>query len=179
MSLILEALKKLEREKQTPPDRGFLVVAHVPWPAGGRGRSLWLGGVGALAVAGLLAFFLLRGREGRRTVPTEPLATTPATTPESSVPPTGRRGARGQPACGEPIAREHPRWPSRSPPARAASPLARGDAGDAGQARSRLPLHPKARATCASTPSPGRKAGPSRSSTTEWCARAMSSTGFT
>ena len=32
MSLILEALKKLDREKKAP-DRGFLVVGAVPWPA--------------------------------------------------------------------------------------------------------------------------------------------------
>ena len=38
MSLILEALKKLEREKQSP-DRGFLVMAHVPWAAAAAGRG--------------------------------------------------------------------------------------------------------------------------------------------
>jgi hypothetical protein len=32
VSLILEALKKLDREKRAP-DRGFLVVGAVPWPA--------------------------------------------------------------------------------------------------------------------------------------------------
>jgi hypothetical protein len=32
LSLILEALKKLDREKKAP-DRGFLVVGAVPWPA--------------------------------------------------------------------------------------------------------------------------------------------------
>ena len=32
MSLILEALKKLDREKKAP-DRGFLVVGAVPWPS--------------------------------------------------------------------------------------------------------------------------------------------------
>ena len=30
MSLILEALRKLERDKDTP-ERGFLVTAHLPW----------------------------------------------------------------------------------------------------------------------------------------------------
>ena len=71
MSLILEALKKLEREKQTP-DRGFLVVAHVPWPAGTAGRSLWLGVAAALGMVGLLAFVLLRGREGASAVVSAP-----------------------------------------------------------------------------------------------------------
>jgi hypothetical protein len=93
VSLILEALKKLEREKQTPPDRGFLVVAHVPWPAGTRSRSLWLGGVGALAAAGLLALVLNRGREGRPAAVTPPVATTPTAraTPEASREPEASR----------------------------------------------------------------------------------------
>ena len=78
MSLILEALKKLEREKQTP-DRGFLVVAHVPWPAGSADRSLWLGGALALGLLGLLAFFLLRGREAQPVPgPPAPVTTLPA-----------------------------------------------------------------------------------------------------
>jgi len=47
LSLILEALKKLEREKQAP-DKGFLVVAHVPWAVGSRG---WPRGPLALGIA--------------------------------------------------------------------------------------------------------------------------------
>jgi hypothetical protein len=39
VSLILEALKKLDREKKTP-DRGFLVVGAVPWPAPRPRRAL-------------------------------------------------------------------------------------------------------------------------------------------
>ena len=54
MSLILEALKKLERDKQAP-DRGFLVVAHVPWATKAQGTRLWLGIAGALLVLGLAA----------------------------------------------------------------------------------------------------------------------------
>jgi len=54
VSLILEALKKLERDKQAP-DRGFLVVAHVPWAAKAQGRKLWIGLAGALLVLGLAA----------------------------------------------------------------------------------------------------------------------------
>lgn len=55
MSLILEALKKLERERDTS-GRGFLVVAQTPWRGSGRRRWLRLGAVavagGALAGAG-------------------------------------------------------------------------------------------------------------------------------
>ena len=43
MSLILEALRKLEREKAAG-DRGFVVLSQVPWVSGrtGRGRFAWL-----------------------------------------------------------------------------------------------------------------------------------------
>lgn len=56
MSLILDALKKREREKQVP-ERGFLVTARAPWPAR-RGPRL-LAGVVAVAVAvGAVAFWI-------------------------------------------------------------------------------------------------------------------------
>jgi hypothetical protein len=42
MSLILEALKKLERDKQAP-DRGFVVMAPVTWPAAVTPRSVMVG----------------------------------------------------------------------------------------------------------------------------------------
>ncbi len=81
MSLILEALKKLEREKQTQ-DRGFLVVAHVPWAAGPPGRSRWLGLAVALTTLGfLVTLLLLRGREGR------PAAATAVSSPPPMAPP--------------------------------------------------------------------------------------------
>ena len=112
MSLILEALKKLEREKQTP-DRGFLVVAHVPWPAGAAGRSLWLGVAGALAIAGLLAALLLRGREGR---PPAAASQPVATMPEASAAPAAALPAFPSPA---------PLAPRPAAPLVAAAPLPR------------------------------------------------------
>lgn len=89
MSLILEALKKLEREKQVP-DKGFLVVAHVPWATGtprGPRALMALGvvlGVGA-AAAGL--WLVRRGAAVAREAPSAApaAASAPATT---SVPPT-------------------------------------------------------------------------------------------
>jgi hypothetical protein len=51
MSLILEALRKREREKQVP-ERGFLVMAPAPWAAP-RGR-----GVAVIVLAGVVAFGL-------------------------------------------------------------------------------------------------------------------------
>jgi hypothetical protein len=48
VSLILEALKKLEREKQSPDRGGFLVLGPTSWPSAAReGRRV------ALVVAGL------------------------------------------------------------------------------------------------------------------------------
>lgn len=51
MSLILEALRKLDREKLAP-DRGFLVLAPASWPSRGGSRA-------GAAVAALLAALLL------------------------------------------------------------------------------------------------------------------------
>jgi hypothetical protein len=53
VSLILEALKKLEREKKTP-ERGFLVTTRAAWPSpGARPLAYVLAG---LALAGVGAF---------------------------------------------------------------------------------------------------------------------------
>ena len=65
MSLILEALKKLDREKKAP-DRGFLVVGAVPWPAP-RPRQwtplLLVVAVGAAAGSALWLAWRARGHE--------------------------------------------------------------------------------------------------------------------
>jgi hypothetical protein len=56
VSLILEALKKLERERDST-GRGFLVVAHTPWPATrARAARLVLMAVAAGALAGTAAW---------------------------------------------------------------------------------------------------------------------------
>jgi hypothetical protein len=84
VSLILEALRKLERDKDAP-ERGFVVMTHVPWAQGG-GRSRLLG-LGALALAvavGALAVALWWGRTTKPPVP-EPRAV--ATVPPSPPPP--------------------------------------------------------------------------------------------
>ncbi len=74
MSLILEALRKREREKQVP-ERGFLVMAPTPWAAA-PGRSL-----GTLLLAGLVAFGLgvaFMAWRTPRALPPAPPATVPA-----------------------------------------------------------------------------------------------------
>ena len=60
MSLILEALKKVERERATPEQRGFLVLGPAAW-APSRSNLAWiLGMVGAAAVAGGTVYVLTR-----------------------------------------------------------------------------------------------------------------------
>ena len=50
MSLILEALKKLEREKQAGA-RGLVVLSHLPWTGARSGRTTMVGAVVAAVVA--------------------------------------------------------------------------------------------------------------------------------
>jgi hypothetical protein len=69
VSLILEALKKLDREKKAP-DRGFLVVGAVPWPAP-RPRPwtplLFVVAAGAAAGSALWLAWRARGHEAAAT----------------------------------------------------------------------------------------------------------------
>ncbi len=88
MSLILEALRKLERDKDAP-ERGFVVMTHVPWAQGGK-RSR-LAAVSALALAlavGALAVALWRGRGVKpvlpETRPTAASAAAPAAIPTAA-----------------------------------------------------------------------------------------------
>lgn len=88
MSLIFEALKKLEREKQVPSS-GFAVVPHVAWPARRVGRrGFWL-------VAGLL-FLGLAALVVRHRVAGAPAVSQTASThavPDSAPPPPARASA--------------------------------------------------------------------------------------
>lgn len=60
MSLILEALKKVERERATPEQRGFLVLGPAAW-APSRSNLAWvLGMIGAAAVAGGAVYVVTR-----------------------------------------------------------------------------------------------------------------------
>jgi hypothetical protein len=80
VSLILEALRKLERDKDAP-ERGFVVMTHVPWAQGGKRSRLVAVSAFALALAvGALAIALWRGRGVKPAAP-EPRATAAAAVP--------------------------------------------------------------------------------------------------
>ena len=119
MSLILEALKKLDREKRAP-DRGFLVVGAVPWPAP-RPRP-WMPlllVLAAGAAAGSVLWLAWRAR-GREEVPTRVVTSTTMSAaapraaavplvvaPPSTLPPLVESPTRGpgtRPAADRPAA---------------------------------------------------------------------------
>ena len=87
MSLILDALKKLEREKDAR-EPGVLVVGSVPWGARARSR---LPLAAALAGTGLVALVALalwpRDRPARPAAAPSPVGSAPATTPTTSAAP--------------------------------------------------------------------------------------------
>ena len=90
MSLILEALKKLEREKGTP-DRGFLVLAHLQGPAGSRRRSgvVAAGVLAIVAVVGLGLGWWRLAAERRQPAPAvipHPAAASPPPMPAALAP---------------------------------------------------------------------------------------------
>jgi hypothetical protein len=93
VSLILEALKKLEREKQQP-DRGFLVMAQVPWAGEGRrGKALLgLGLLVAVVVAAGAVLVLRRGDETKPPAPVESAPAAPSPPPSSPAAPLGPAG---------------------------------------------------------------------------------------
>lgn len=71
MSLVLEALRKLDREKGRD-ERGFVVMAAAPWPTRARRVPLWVA-AGVAAVAAAAAVFLMM-RPPRPSAPALPAA---------------------------------------------------------------------------------------------------------
>jgi hypothetical protein len=86
MSLILEALKKLEREKETG-ERGLVVLSHLPWVGARTGRA----GLVAASVAVLALVLLVLGGAGiwqwRRGAGANPTADAPLSGSASSMAP--------------------------------------------------------------------------------------------
>jgi len=114
VSLILEALKKLERERKTP-QRGFLVTTPAAWPSRGEGglRAAYV--LAGLAVAaGVLGAWLVLGRARPRpveAVPAPPAAALRPLPPALSLP-APATSLRRFPGSSPP--------PSSTPPAAAA-----------------------------------------------------------
>lgn len=124
MSLILEALRKLEREKQSP-DAGLVVVGHTPWTAGspGRSRSVLIA-LGVALVAGGIGLGIWLGRAPSRVSTSPPAATAVApplaagaVTPSSAPASSGTAGvAVPAPAQTEPIEPPHSGAEPADPP---------------------------------------------------------------
>jgi hypothetical protein len=82
VSLILDALRKLERDKEAR-EPGVVVVGAVPW--GQRGSRRWL--AASLAAAALLALLAVGGWLRRGPAPVAPLEPPGAPSPGPAIPP--------------------------------------------------------------------------------------------
>ena len=135
MSLIFEALKKLDREKQAP-ERGFLVVGASGWGGGRRARALPI--AAALAAAGVAGFLFAQWAQRPRVetaasatpapapnvgrvAPTAPPATYAAPTLSAVV-----REAAPPPAPSRTVAPAAPAARAEPPPPATSDPLAAG-----------------------------------------------------
>jgi hypothetical protein len=107
VSLILEALKKLDREKQAP-DRGVVIMGPTAWPSPREGfsRLAWPALFLAAVVLGgaLGALWLLRGPRGqsaadgaRAAVPAQPAPAAPAPASRPLLDPPPAAAARPKP----------------------------------------------------------------------------------
>jgi cytoskeletal protein RodZ len=110
VSLILDALKKLEREKERP-ERGFLVLSHLPWALGRRRSFTTLAVVllgAGLAVGGGLGLWIA-GRGKAPSVPAAARESPPAaSTATPSVAPTASPPAAPSAAPSETAAAPEP-----------------------------------------------------------------------
>jgi hypothetical protein len=136
VSLILEALKKLERDRQTHP-RGFLVLGQPAWaPAGERAwtRRIPLGAAAALAGGAVAAVLLWPGRS------------------REAVRPADAAPATMVAAAAAPLAAAAPQMAATAPPVAAAPALSSAPGPEPATPEARQPLvaWPPVR----STPSP-------------------------
>jgi hypothetical protein len=124
VSLVLEALKKLDREKGRD-ERGFLVMAAAPWPQ--RAARRWPAWAAAgVAAAGAVAA-LLAVRAQRAPAPAVPI---PAPTVAAAAPERAARAIVPPPAVPNRVAaagapRPSERTATPNPPEVAAAPAAR------------------------------------------------------
>ena len=128
MSLIFEALKKLDREKQAPTERGFVVVAQAPWPESRRRRLRWLVLAASLVVV-LALGSLVWLRRPRPAAPASPASATAAIPTAVAVARASPIVTPAQPARSTPVPAPAAIWqrpaPSAPPqkPAAAATPI--------------------------------------------------------
>ena len=128
MSLILDALRKLEREKEGRAP-GILVVGSVPWGETSRARRFVLVGVAVVALALAVAVgWLLRPTQATPAAKAPPpaaeptRAARPAATPALPTATPPPRGRRRPPALGSADPARPAGRPARhSPPARRGS----------------------------------------------------------
>lgn len=94
MSLIFEALKKLEREKQAP-ERGILVVGPTQWAGGGARVRPWVVVAGAVALValGVAIGLLFRQAPPPPAAPAAAAEAPPPALPVAALPPPAPRVA--------------------------------------------------------------------------------------
>ncbi len=105
MSLILEALKKVERERATPEQRGFLVLGPAAWTPSRSNAGMIAGMVVAATVAGGAVYLLTRpdaappavAPSGERAMTPQAEPVPPATA--AAVPPPLMAAPRARPAA--------------------------------------------------------------------------------
>jgi hypothetical protein len=157
MSLILDALRKLEHEKGAQ-EPGVLVVGSVPWGETSRGRRLALRGGALLVVAlAVLVGWLLRRSPAVPTPSVRPgAAVAPTAAPIPSVPPVARAAAAPPATLVQPT---EPPPPIRLSHASAAAPV-RERAADQPEAAAPSPAAPSEPAV--SAPAANESSEPAR-----------------
>jgi len=164
VSLILEALKKLDREKQAP-DRGLLVVGPSAWPSLADGRPGMGAGalaVGVLVLAGMAGVVWLVRSAGPPAGAPAAAVTAPAVAPPTPVQPVPTAPApvaqsnAARPPAGASPSNVRPAPASRpAKTATAAEPLA-GTRPEPGTDAGAQPVEPSARSK---EPRPGAAGG--------------------
>jgi hypothetical protein len=119
VSLILEALKKVERERATPEQRGFLVLGPAAW-APSRSNLAWvLGMIAAAALAGGAVYVLTRAEASA--VHAVPRPNERGVQDPAPARPADRAGAQPAATWGAPPEANTPRTPPAADPAPASS----------------------------------------------------------
>ena len=169
VSLILDALKKLEHEKNAR-EPGVLVVGSVPWGERRRSRRPLALAAAALVALAFAGWWWLRPTPRPTAAAPVPVSPAPTPSPVVAAHPDGSEAVGGALAPSSAA----PAPPARRPAVPTLDETAGPPAPPEGAAAASGPARP--RTTSASTRSPGATAGPWRSSTTGSCSKATAST---